>query len=201
MVRSGPICKTASELMIIQNYSPWGHFILETVEGTPGKRGATEKANIPGWSVTRSAGCSKRYSTSWNFSCSKLMCVCVCLCVCLCVCVCVCVSVCVCVCVCVSVCVSVSVCVCLCVCLCVCARVPWGVSSSLQHQAPLPRELPRQEYWSRLPYCPQGISPTQGLNPRLLSFLHRQADSLPLAPPGKPKANLNIFQLFRLLIY
>ena len=29
----------------------------------------------------------------------------------------------------------------------------------------------------------QGIIPTQGLNPHLL---HWQADSLPLAPPGKP---------------
>ena len=32
----------------------------------------------------------------------------------------------------------------------------------------------------------QGIFPTQGLNPRLLSLLHQQAVSLPLAPPGKP---------------
>ena len=28
---------------------------------------------------------------------------------------------------------------------------------------------------------------TQRLNPRLLHLLHWQADSLPLAPPGKPK--------------
>ena len=32
----------------------------------------------------------------------------------------------------------------------------------------------------------QRIFPTQGLNPRLLHLLHWQADSLPLAPPGKP---------------
>ena len=31
----------------------------------------------------------------------------------------------------------------------------------------------------------QGIFPTQGSNLRLLSFLHWQADSLPLVPPGK----------------
>ena len=31
----------------------------------------------------------------------------------------------------------------------------------------------------------QGIFPTQGPNPRLLRLLHWQADSLPLAPPGK----------------
>ena len=32
----------------------------------------------------------------------------------------------------------------------------------------------------------QGIFPTQGSNPGLPHFLHWQADSLPLAPPGKP---------------
>ena len=32
----------------------------------------------------------------------------------------------------------------------------------------------------------QGIFPTQGLNPSLSQLLHLQADSLPLAPPGKP---------------
>ena len=31
----------------------------------------------------------------------------------------------------------------------------------------------------------QGIFLTQGLNPHLLCLLHRQADSFPLAPPGK----------------
>ena len=32
----------------------------------------------------------------------------------------------------------------------------------------------------------KGIFPIQGLNPRLLSLLHWQASSLPLAPLGKP---------------
>ena len=32
----------------------------------------------------------------------------------------------------------------------------------------------------------QRIFPTQGLNPSLLRLLHWQANSLPLAPPGKP---------------
>ena len=32
----------------------------------------------------------------------------------------------------------------------------------------------------------QGIFPTQGLNPCLFHFLHWQAGSLPLVPPGKP---------------
>ena len=34
----------------------------------------------------------------------------------------------------------------------------------------------------------QGIFPTQGSKPCLLRFLHWQADSLPLAPPGKPQS-------------
>ena len=33
----------------------------------------------------------------------------------------------------------------------------------------------------------QGIFPSQGLNPHLLHPLYWQADSLPLAPPGKPQ--------------
>ena len=33
----------------------------------------------------------------------------------------------------------------------------------------------------------QGIFPTQGLNLRLLSLLHWQVDSLPLAPPREPE--------------
>ena len=36
------------------------------------------------------------------------------------------------------------------------------------HQAPLSMGFSRQEYWSGLPYPPQGIFPTQGLNPHLL---------------------------------
>ena len=40
----------------------------------------------------------------------------------------------------------------------------------------------------------QGIFLTHGLNAHLLSLLHWQADSLPLAPPGKPP--LYIFAFF-----
>ena len=40
----------------------------------------------------------------------------------------------------------------------------------------------RQEYWSALL---QGVFLTQGSNLHLLCLLHWQADSLPLAPPGK----------------
>ena len=36
----------------------------------------------------------------------------------------------------------------------------------------------------------RGSSPHQGWNPRLLHLLHRQAGSLPPAPPGKPMTSL-----------
>ena len=38
-----------------------------------------------------------------------------------------------------------------------------------------------------------GIFVTQGLNPYLLCLLHWQADSLPLAPPGKPYTCVYIY--------
>ena len=44
-------------------------------------------------------------------------------------------------------------------------------------QAPLSLGFSRQEYWNGLPFPPQGIFLTQGLNPHLL---HRQVDSLSL---------------------
>ena len=53
-------------------------------------------------------------------------------------------------------------------------------------QTPLSMEFSRQEYWSELLCPPQGIFPTQGLNPRLLCLLHWQVGSLPVVPPGKP---------------
>ena len=50
----------------------------------------------------------------------------------------------------------------------------------------------------------QGIFPTQGLNPCLQRLLHWQADSLPVAPPGKPNLLVpchleKYFQLSQLL--
>ena len=61
--------------------------------------------------------------------------------------------------------------------------IPWTAAC----QAPLSMEFTRQEYWSRWPFSsPGGIFPTQGSNPRLLCFLHWQADSLPLRRLGSP---------------
>ena len=54
------------------------------------------------------------------------------------------------------------------------------------HQAPLPIEFSRQEYWSGLPFPPTrdllnpGIQPTSTVSPAL------QANSLPAEPLGKP---------------
>ena len=55
---------------------------------------------------------------------------------------------------------------------------PWTAA----HQAPLSMGFSRQDTGNtvRLPW----IVPTQGLNPGLFCLLHRQADSLPLAPPA-----------------
>ena len=56
----------------------------------------------------------------------------------------------------------------------------------LAHQAPLPMEFSRQEYWSGYHFLFQGIFLTQGLNPHLLGLLHLQVDFfLQLAPSGK----------------
>ena len=40
----------------------------------------------------------------------------------------------------------------------------------------------------------QEIFPTQGSNPGLLHLLHWQADSLPLAPPGRPLKTFGNFK-------
>ena len=50
-------------------------------------------------------------------------------------------------------------------------------------QAPLSLGLSRQKYWSGLHALLQGIFPTQGSNRHLLSLLHQQQRSSPLAPP------------------
>ena len=53
-------------------------------------------------------------------------------------------------------------------------------------QAPLSMGYPRQEYLGGLHALLQGIFPPQGSKSHLMSLLHWQAGSLPLAPPGKP---------------
>ena len=46
-------------------------------------------------------------------------------------------------------------------------------------------EFSRQESWSRLSFPTSGDLPDPGSNPCFLHLLHRQEDSLPLAPPGE----------------
>ena len=60
---------------------------------------------------------------------------------------------------------------------------PWTVA----RLTPLSMEFSRQECWSGLPFpTPRNLSDS-GIEPKSLCFLHWQVDSLPLAPPGKPK--------------
>ena len=64
-------------------------------------------------------------------------------------------------------------------------ETPWTVAC----QTPLSMGFSRQEYWSGLP-------PENLLNPgiELVSlnvYMHWQAGSLPLVPPGKPKCYIN----------
>ena len=80
---------------------------------------------------------------------------------------------------------------CVCVCVCVCARALscdqlsatlWTVPARLL----CPWDSPGKNTGVGCHTLLQGIFPTQGSNPCLLHFLHWQAGSLPLEPPGKP---------------
>ena len=54
-------------------------------------------------------------------------------------------------------------------------------------QATLSMGLSKQEYWSGLPCPSPGFLPDPGIKPAcIVSNLHWQTGSLPLAPPGKP---------------
>ena len=55
----------------------------------------------------------------------------------------------------------------------------------IAHQALLSMKFSRQEYWSGLLCSPPGDLPDPGIEPES-HLLQWQADSLPLAPPGKP---------------
>ena len=55
---------------------------------------------------------------------------------------------------------------------------PWTAAQ----RALLSMEFSRKEHWSGLLFPTPGNLPNPGSNPR---FLHSQADSLPLKPPGK----------------
>ena len=68
-------------------------------------------------------------------------------------------------------------------CLCVLSHVwlfvtPWTVA----HQAPLPMEFSRQEYWSGLPFPSSGYLPNPGIKPASPGLAHRFCTT---EPPGK----------------
>ena len=84
-----------------------------------------------------------------------------------------------------SKCVEISVCVRAKCFSCVLFATLWTTA----HQAPLSKGFSRQEYWRGLPYPPSEDLPYPGIEPVSFSLLHRQAGSLPLAPPGKPCGN------------
>ena len=56
----------------------------------------------------------------------------------------------------------------------------------IAHQAPLSMGFPSKNTGVGSYSLRQRIFPTQGTNSSLLGLLHQKADSLPLAPPGKP---------------
>ena len=62
---------------------------------------------------------------------------------------------------------------------------PWMVD----HQAPLPMEFSRQEYWSGLPFPSPRHLPDPWIKPQSPTL---QADSLPSEPPGKPSLFLRV---------
>ena len=53
--------------------------------------------------------------------------------------------------------------------------------------------LPRQEYWSGLPFSPPGDLHDPGIEPHLLCLLHWQAGSLPTMPPGNSFLSIRSF--------
>ena len=57
--------------------------------------------------------------------------------------------------------------------------IPWTIA----YQAPLSLELPRQEYWSGLPFPSPGNLPDPGIELWSPAF---RADALPSEPQGKP---------------
>ena len=58
-------------------------------------------------------------------------------------------------------------------------------SQTVAHQAPLSMGFPRQGHWSGLPCPPLRDLPDPRTGPASVCLLHRQADSLSPAPPGK----------------
>ena len=73
--------------------------------------------------------------------------------------------------------------------VCVCAQPCLTLCNptDCSPQAPPSMGLPRQEYWSGLPFPSPGDLPDPGTEPMSIKSLHWHSDSLPLVPPGKPR--------------
>ena len=81
--------------------------------------------------------------------------------------------------------------------LCVCALshvqlfvTPWTIA----HQAPLSLGLPRQGYWSGLPFPSPWDPPDPGIEPVSLASPALRAGFFTTAPPGKPKVFSTIYK-------
>ena len=68
-------------------------------------------------------------------------------------------------------------------CVCVCAQLCLTLCDSMDCslQAPLSMEIPKQEYWSGLPFPPSGDLPDPGINPASLVSPVWQVNSLVVA--------------------
>ena len=57
---------------------------------------------------------------------------------------------------------------------------------TVAHQAPLPMEFSKQEYWSGLPFPTPGDLPDPGIQPASLVSPALAGGFFTTAPPGKP---------------
>ena len=73
--------------------------------------------------------------------------------------------------------------------LCPTLAMLWTVA----HQAPLPMQCFRQEYWSGLSFLPQGDLPNSGIEPMSPAL---QIDSLPLRHQRSPTGSVSILIFF-----
>ena len=78
-----------------------------------------------------------------------------------------------------------------------CSVVSDSVTPWVAHQAPLPMEFSRQEYWSGFPFPSPGDLPDPGIE---LGSPALQADSLPSKPPGSPESSPEQFESISSLV-
>ena len=88
--------------------------------------------------------------------------------------------------VCVCVCVCVFVCVCVCVCVFTQSCLTLCDPQTVAHQAPLPIEFSRQEFWSGLPFPSPGDLPNPRIKPESLMSPSLAGRFFTTGPPGKP---------------